>query len=140
MLCLTSKDDNLLDDPGFLVLEELLNDVAADRTCPNDGEFSVSRHEVILHYLLCGVLCGGLDLLYPLLSYLFTLFIHFPASVTHFYPSPSHRQHHLFPSRGRQLSHRHAYGAPRQALTGIISVPPRMCKWPVGMTETKFTT
>jgi hypothetical protein len=45
---LTSKDDELFDDPGSLVLEELLNDVVADRTGANDGEFRVSRHEVIL--------------------------------------------------------------------------------------------
>ncbi len=27
---------------------ELLNDIAADRTGPSDGEFRVSRHELIL--------------------------------------------------------------------------------------------
>src|SRR6267154_6286868 len=61
ILYLTSKDDDLLDGPGSLVLEELLNDVAADRTGTNDGEFHVSRHEVIL-----SAVCGVLSLLYPI--------------------------------------------------------------------------
>jgi hypothetical protein len=55
-LYLASKDDDLLDDSGSLILEELLNDVAADGTGPNDGEFGVSRHELIL---------STVSLLYP---------------------------------------------------------------------------
>src|SRR5258708_2493718 len=47
-LYLASKDDDLFDDSGSLVLEELLNDVAADRAGTNDGEFGVSRHELVL--------------------------------------------------------------------------------------------
>ena len=43
-LYLTSKDDDLFDNPGSLVPEELLNDVDTDGTGPNDGEFCVSRH------------------------------------------------------------------------------------------------
>ena len=46
ILYLASKDNDLLNDPGSLVLEELLDDVAADRTGPNDGEFRVSRHDI----------------------------------------------------------------------------------------------
>ena len=54
---LTSKDNDLFDDAaaGSLVLEELLNDVTADRAGANDSEFRVSRHGVIL-----SVMCGGL--------------------------------------------------------------------------------
>ena len=40
------KDDDLLDDSSSLVLEELLNDVATNITCPSDGEVRVSRHEL----------------------------------------------------------------------------------------------
>ena len=47
-LYLTRKDDDLLDDPSSLFLEELLNDVNTDGTGPNDGEFCVSRHELRL--------------------------------------------------------------------------------------------
>ena len=47
MAYLASEDDDLFDDSGSLILEELLNDVVADRTCPNDSEFRVFRHEVI---------------------------------------------------------------------------------------------
>ena len=47
-LYLTKEDDDLLDDSGCLVIDELLDDVAADRAGPNDGEFRVSRHELIL--------------------------------------------------------------------------------------------
>ena len=43
---LAGKDDDLLDDPGSLVLQELLNDEVAGGTGPNDGEFRVSRHEL----------------------------------------------------------------------------------------------
>jgi hypothetical protein len=42
MLYLASKDDDFIDDPGNLVLQELLNDVFADGTSPNDGKVCVS--------------------------------------------------------------------------------------------------
>ena len=45
ILYLAGKDDDLLDDSSSLVLEELLNDVATNFTCPNDGKDRVSRHE-----------------------------------------------------------------------------------------------
>jgi hypothetical protein len=45
-LYLAGKDDDLIDDPGSLVLQELLNDVVADGTGPSDGEVLVSRHEL----------------------------------------------------------------------------------------------
>ena len=46
------------DDPSSLVLEELLNDVAADRTGAKDCEFRVSRHEMML-----SVVCGSIGTL-----------------------------------------------------------------------------
>jgi hypothetical protein len=70
ILYLTSKDDDLLDDPGSLFLEELLNDVVADGTGPNDGEFRVSRHEVMLS-AVCAVF-GSIASSYFALFYLFT--------------------------------------------------------------------
>ena len=52
MLYLAGKDDDLLDDSSSLVLEELLNDVATNVTCPSDGEVRVSRHECMsCHYV-----------------------------------------------------------------------------------------
>jgi hypothetical protein len=48
ILYLAGKDDDLLDDSSSLVLEELLNDVAPNGTCPSDGEVRVSGHEVTL--------------------------------------------------------------------------------------------
>ena len=44
---LASEDDDLFDDPCSLIFEELLNYVGADRAGSDDGEFRVSRHEVI---------------------------------------------------------------------------------------------
>ena len=41
-LYLAGKDDNLLDDPGSLVLQELLDDVFTDGTSPNDSKVCVS--------------------------------------------------------------------------------------------------
>jgi hypothetical protein len=48
ILYLAGKDDDLLDDSSSLVLEELLNDVTTNGTCPSDGEVRVSRHELTL--------------------------------------------------------------------------------------------
>ena len=45
---LAGKDDDLLDDTGSFVLQQLLNDVGTDGTCPNDGEVCISRHELTL--------------------------------------------------------------------------------------------
>ena len=42
---LAGKDDDILDDPGSLVLHELLSDKFSDSTGPNDCEVCVSRHE-----------------------------------------------------------------------------------------------
>ena len=44
ILYLASKDDDIIDDPGSLVLQELLNDVFADGTGPDDGKVLVTRH------------------------------------------------------------------------------------------------
>ena len=43
---LAGKDDNFLDSSGSLVSQELLNDVDAEVTGPDDGEVCVSRHEL----------------------------------------------------------------------------------------------
>jgi hypothetical protein len=48
ILYLAGKDGDLLDNPSRLGLQELLNDVVAEGTSPNDGEFCVSRHELTL--------------------------------------------------------------------------------------------
>jgi hypothetical protein len=45
---LAGKDDDLFDDACSLVLEELLNDAAADGTSPNDCKVCVSGHELTL--------------------------------------------------------------------------------------------
>ena len=42
MLYLATKDDDLIDDPGSLVPQELLNDVFTDGTSPDDGKVCVS--------------------------------------------------------------------------------------------------
>ena len=47
MLYLAGKDNDLLDNSSSLVLEELLNDVATNGSCPSDGEVRVARHELI---------------------------------------------------------------------------------------------
>jgi hypothetical protein len=44
ILYLAGKDDDLLDDASSFVLEELLNDVTTNGTCPSDGKDRVSRH------------------------------------------------------------------------------------------------
>jgi hypothetical protein len=46
ILYLAGKDNDLLDDSSSLVLEELLNDVATNGTCPSDGEVCISRHDL----------------------------------------------------------------------------------------------
>jgi hypothetical protein len=46
---LAGKDDNILDDPGSPVPQELRNDVAADDTGPDNGEVCVSGHEILSH-------------------------------------------------------------------------------------------
>ncbi len=51
---LTGKDDDLIDDPGSLILQELLNNVVSDAAGPKDCEVLVSRHELTLVYL-CGI-------------------------------------------------------------------------------------
>jgi hypothetical protein len=43
---LARKDDDFLDDPSSFVREELLNNIAANGTCPGDREFRVSRHDL----------------------------------------------------------------------------------------------
>ena len=43
ILYLASKDDDIIDDPGSLVLQELLNDVFADGTGPDDGKVSCNQ-------------------------------------------------------------------------------------------------
>ncbi len=48
LIYLAGYDDDLLDDSSSLVLEELLNDVVTDSTCPSNGEVHVSRHELTL--------------------------------------------------------------------------------------------
>ncbi|SRR5216684_4983680 len=48
---LAGKDDDLFDDACNLVLEELLNDAAADGTGPNDCKVCVSGHELTLSAL-----------------------------------------------------------------------------------------
>ena len=48
ILYLASKNDDLLDDPGGFVLQELLDDDVTEVTSPNDGEVLVSRHELTL--------------------------------------------------------------------------------------------
>ena len=45
---LASKDDDLLDDSGSLVLQELPNDIDTEGTSPDDGEICVSGHELTL--------------------------------------------------------------------------------------------
>ena len=107
---MASKDDDLLDDPGSLFLEELLNDVAADSTGSNDGEFRVSRHEVILS-AVWGVF-GPI------------------ATSTYSYSLSSNRCRPLLSEPGRHLcqQHRHAYKRVLWAgLDDENSVPPRMC-------------
>ena len=41
ILYLASKDDDLLDDSGSFVLQELLNDVVTEGSSPNDGEVCI---------------------------------------------------------------------------------------------------
>ncbi len=53
---LAGEDDDLLDDPSSLVLQELLDDVASDVTSPNDSKVCVSRHELRLVGIHCVVL------------------------------------------------------------------------------------
>ena len=53
MIYLASKDDDFIDDPGRLVLQELLNDVFTDCTSPNDGKVCVSRHELTVLFVVC---------------------------------------------------------------------------------------
>jgi hypothetical protein len=48
MVYLAGKDDHLLDGPGSLVLQELLNDEGADVTGTGDGKICVSRHEMTI--------------------------------------------------------------------------------------------
>ncbi len=52
ILYLSGKDDDFLDDPDSLVLQELLNDEVTEDTGPNDGEFCVSSHELPL-FVVC---------------------------------------------------------------------------------------
>ena len=54
ILYLAGKDDDLLDDTGNLVLQQLLNDVNTESTGPNDGKVCVSRHESTL-FAVCGI-------------------------------------------------------------------------------------
>ena len=51
---LAGKDDDLLDDPSSLVLQELLNDVDTEGTSPDDGEVGVSRHDLTL-FVVCAI-------------------------------------------------------------------------------------
>ena len=69
-LYLSGKNDDLLDDPGSLFFQELLNDAVADSTCSNDGEFGiVSGHEPTLSH--CGRGLGSNRELSSLLLLLF---------------------------------------------------------------------
>jgi hypothetical protein len=54
ILYLASKDDDLVDDPSSLVLQELLDDDVTEVTSPNDGEVFVSRHELTPLSGACG--------------------------------------------------------------------------------------
>ena len=49
---LASKNDDLVDDPGSLVLQELLDDVLTDGASPNNCEGFVSGHEPMLQQCL----------------------------------------------------------------------------------------
>jgi hypothetical protein len=53
VLYLAGKDNDLLDGPDSLVLQELLNDVVAECTSSNNGEVRVSRHELTLLSAVC---------------------------------------------------------------------------------------
>ena len=46
------KEDDLLDDTGSLILQELLNSVVSEGTSPKDGEVRISRHE-LTQYDMC---------------------------------------------------------------------------------------
>jgi hypothetical protein len=71
ILYLAGKNNDLVDDPGSLVLQELLNDVVTDDTSPNDGEVCVSGHELTRLSCVCVIL--GPSVLYPLLFILFLI-------------------------------------------------------------------
>ena len=45
---LARKDDDFLDDPGSLFLQELLNDIVSDATGPKDCEVCISRHGLLV--------------------------------------------------------------------------------------------
>jgi hypothetical protein len=64
ILYLAGKDDDLLYDPGSLVLKELLNDVVTEGTGPNNGEVCVSRHELPVTLSAACVSSGAFGLLY----------------------------------------------------------------------------
>ena len=48
---LAGKDHDLLDRPGSLVFQELLNDEGANGTSTSDGEVCVSRHDLTMFTL-----------------------------------------------------------------------------------------
>ena len=61
---LAGEDDDFVDRPGSLVLQELADDETTKRACPNDGEIFVPGHDRRL--LLCVNECWET----PLSSYL----------------------------------------------------------------------
>ena len=68
---LSGKNGDLLDDPNSLFFQELLKDAVADSTYPNDGEFSISGHDL---YPLCVRFGGQSIICHPLLFVLLTSF------------------------------------------------------------------
>ena len=68
---LSGKSGDLLDDPSSLFFQELLKDAVADSTYPNDGEFSISGHDL---YPLCVRFGGQSIICHPLLFVLLTSF------------------------------------------------------------------
>ncbi len=63
-LYLAGKDGDLFDNPSSLILQELLNDIVANATSPNDGKCCVSRHELTLSAAVCVTPQLGSSVLY----------------------------------------------------------------------------
>jgi hypothetical protein len=71
ILYLSGNDDDFLNDPGSLVVQELGNDVAPNDTGPYDGEVCVSGHGVLstcARFLDLLVWCFALSLFILFLS------------------------------------------------------------------------
>ena len=69
ILYLAGKDNNLLDGASSLVLQELLNDVSANVTSPNDGKVCVSRHELMFSVVTVCVILGATVAIYLSITY-----------------------------------------------------------------------